>query len=47
MFRLSDKRPRGFVIGQVRSTSIKRISSAVGKSAAVVSEIHALLTTEL
>jgi thioredoxin reductase (NADPH) len=37
--------PGIFAIGDVRSTSIKRISSAVGEGAAVVSEIHALLTT--
>lgn len=36
--------PGVFAIGDVRSTSIKRISSAVGEGAAVVSEIHALLT---
>ncbi|WOD15475.1 FAD-dependent oxidoreductase [Paraburkholderia kirstenboschensis] len=35
-----------FAIGDVRSTSIKRVASAVGEGAAVVSEIHALLTAE-
>jgi thioredoxin reductase (NADPH) len=38
--------PGVFAIGDVRSTSIKRISAAVGEGAAVVSEIHALLTAE-
>ncbi|WP_232243460.1 FAD-dependent oxidoreductase [Paraburkholderia sp. SOS3] len=33
-----------FAVGDVRSSSIKRVSSAVGEGAAVVSEIHAFLT---
>jgi thioredoxin reductase (NADPH) len=36
-----------FAIGDVRSTSSKRVASAVGEGAAVVSEIHALLTAEM
>jgi len=35
-----------FAIGDVRSSSIKRVASAVGEGAAVVSEIHTLLTAE-
>jgi len=38
--------PGVFAIGDVRSTSIKRVASAVGEGAAVVSEVHALLTAE-
>ncbi|MBB5462269.1 FAD-dependent oxidoreductase [Paraburkholderia sp. Cpub6] len=36
--------PGVFAIGDVRSSSIKRVSAAVGEGAAVVSEIHAMLT---
>ncbi|MGX6998301.1 FAD-dependent oxidoreductase [Caballeronia sp. KNU42] len=39
--------PGVFAIGDVRSTSIKRISSAVGEGAAVVSGIHSLLSAEV
>jgi thioredoxin reductase (NADPH) len=35
-----------FAVGDVRSTSIKRVASAVGEGAAVVSEVHALLTAQ-
>ncbi|WP_420873951.1 FAD-dependent oxidoreductase [Paraburkholderia azotifigens] len=35
--------PGVFAIGDVRSSSIKRVSAAVGEGAAVVSEIHAML----
>jgi thioredoxin reductase (NADPH) len=35
--------PGIFAIGDVRSSSIKRVSAAVGEGAAVVSEIHAML----
>jgi thioredoxin reductase (NADPH) len=38
--------PGVFAIGDVRSTSIKRVASAVGEGATVVSEVHALLTAE-
>ncbi|MFM0222837.1 FAD-dependent oxidoreductase [Paraburkholderia dipogonis] len=38
--------PGVFAIGDVRSTSIKRVTSAVGEGAGVVSEIHALLAAE-
>jgi thioredoxin reductase (NADPH) len=38
--------PGVFAIGDVRSTSIKRVTSAVGEGAGVVAEIHALLTAE-
>ena len=38
--------PGVFAIGDVRSTSIKRVTSAVGEGAGVVAEIHALLTPE-
>lgn len=38
--------PGVFAIGDVRSSSIKRVASAVGEGAAVVSEIHALLTNQ-
>jgi thioredoxin reductase (NADPH) len=36
--------PGIFAIGDVRSSSIKRVSAAVGEGAAVVSEIHSMLT---
>ncbi|MEM5384011.1 FAD-dependent oxidoreductase [Paraburkholderia phymatum] len=36
--------PGVFAIGDVRSSSIKRVSAAVGEGAAVVSEIHSMLT---
>jgi thioredoxin reductase (NADPH) len=36
--------PGVFASGDVRSTSIKRVTSAVGEGAGVVAEIHALLT---
>jgi len=42
-YRFETSVPGVFAIGDVRSTSIKRVSSAVGEGAAVVSEIHALL----
>jgi thioredoxin reductase (NADPH) len=35
--------PGIFAIGDVRSSSIKRVSAAVGEGAAVVSEIHSML----
>ncbi|KAA1014222.1 cyclic nucleotide-binding domain-containing protein [Paraburkholderia panacisoli] len=38
--------PGVFAVGDVRSTSTKRVASAVGEGAAVVSEIHALLMAE-
>jgi thioredoxin reductase (NADPH) len=34
-----------FAIGDVRSGSVKRVASAVGEGAAVVAQIHQLLTT--
>ncbi|CAN7788913.1 FAD-dependent oxidoreductase [Paraburkholderia hospita] len=36
--------PGIFAIGDVRSSSIKRVSAAVGEGAAVISEIHSMLT---
>jgi len=39
--------PGIFAIGDVRSSSIKRVSAAVGEGAAVVSEIHSMLTRTL
>jgi len=38
--------PGVFAIGDVRSSSIKRVASAVGEGAAVVSEIHTLLANQ-
>lgn len=38
--------PGIFAIGDVRSSSIKRVASAVGEGAAVVSEIHSLLANQ-
>lgn len=38
--------PGIFAIGDVRSTSIKRVASAVGEGSAVVSEVHALLASQ-
>jgi thioredoxin reductase (NADPH) len=35
--------PGVFAIGDVRSSSTKRVAAAVGEGAAVVSQIHALL----
>jgi thioredoxin reductase (NADPH) len=35
--------PGVFAIGDVRSTSTKRVAAAVGEGAAVVAQIHALL----
>jgi thioredoxin reductase (NADPH) len=40
---LQTSMPRVFAIGDVRSGSTKRVASAVGEGAAVVSQIHALL----
>lgn len=37
--------PRVFAIGDVRSGSIKRVASAVGEGAAVVAQIHSVLST--
>lgn len=38
--------PGVFAVGDVRATSIKRVASAVGEGAAVVSEVHALLSSK-
>lgn len=39
----STNRPGVFAIGDVRSTSVKRVGGAIGEGAAVVAEIHAYL----
>jgi thioredoxin reductase (NADPH) len=44
--RVGPSVPGVFAVGDVRSTSIKRVASAVGEGAAVVSEVHALLTAQ-
>ncbi|WP_302059279.1 hypothetical protein [Paraburkholderia sp. CNPSo 3274] len=36
--------PRVFAIGDVRSSSIKRVAAAVGEGAAVVAQIHSALS---
>jgi thioredoxin reductase (NADPH) len=42
---LETNRPGIFAIGDVRAGSIKRVASAVGEGAQVVSAIHAYLAT--
>ena len=39
-YRLRDRRPGVFAIGDVRAGSTKRVAAAVGEGAAVVAEIH-------
>jgi thioredoxin reductase (NADPH) len=41
---LQTSMPRVFAIGDVRSGSIKRIASAVGEGAAVVAQIHSVIS---
>jgi thioredoxin reductase (NADPH) len=41
----STSHPGIFAIGDVRSTSVKRVGGAIGEGAAVVAEIHAYLST--
>jgi thioredoxin reductase (NADPH) len=38
--------PGVFAIGDVRSSSVKRVSAAVGEGAAVVAEIHSFLALD-